>query len=98
MLLLPQLAFFFKSASCCVTGQHCHFKLKFRNIQRYTPIALYPTAPLYNIIIIFDKVLRQHHQGFASARLTCQAYVGGKKRESAFFGDHAAFGYIENLT
>ena len=27
------------------------------NIHRYTPITLYPTAPLYNIIIIFDTVL-----------------------------------------
>ena len=29
------------------------------NIQRYTPIKLYPTAPLYNIIIIYDTILRQ---------------------------------------
>ena len=29
------------------------------NIQRYTPITLYPTAPLYNIIIIYDTILRQ---------------------------------------
>ena len=29
------------------------------NIHRYTPITLYPTAPLYDIIIIFDTVLRQ---------------------------------------
>ena len=29
------------------------------NTQRHTPIILYPTAPLYNIIIIFDTVLRQ---------------------------------------
>ena len=28
-------------------------------LPRYTPITLYPTAPLYNIIIIFDTVLRQ---------------------------------------
>ena len=27
--------------------------------KRYTPITLYPTAPLYDIIIIFDTVLRQ---------------------------------------
>ena len=26
---------------------------------QYTPITLYPTAPLYNIVIIFDAVLRQ---------------------------------------
>ena len=25
----------------------------------YTPITLYPTAPLYNIIIIYDTILRQ---------------------------------------
>ena len=29
------------------------------NIQRYTPIILYPTASLYNIIVLFDTVLRQ---------------------------------------
>ena len=29
------------------------------NIQRYTSITLYPTLPLYTIIIIFDTVLRQ---------------------------------------
>ena len=29
------------------------------NIQRYTPDTLYPKAPLYNIIIIVDTVLRQ---------------------------------------
>ena len=28
-------------------------------IRRYTPITSYPTVPLYNIIIIFDTVLRQ---------------------------------------
>ena len=27
------------------------------NIQRYTPITLYPTAPLYNIITIDDTIL-----------------------------------------
>ena len=26
------------------------------NIQRYTPVTLYPKAPLYNIIIIVDRV------------------------------------------
>ena len=36
------------------------FKLTFiGNIQRYTPITSYPTAPLYNIIIIYDTILRQ---------------------------------------
>ena len=29
------------------------------NIKRYTPIACYTTAPLYNIIIIFGTVVRQ---------------------------------------
>ena len=28
-------------------------------MQRYTPITLHPKAPLYNIIIIVDRVLRQ---------------------------------------
>ena len=38
----------------------CNFKANILgNIQRYTPITLYPTAPLYNIIIIFDTILRQ---------------------------------------
>ena len=37
-----------------------YLKLNLRvNIHRYTPITLYPTAPLYDIIIIFDTVLRQ---------------------------------------
>ena len=30
------------------------------NIQRYTPVRLYPKAPLYSIIIIVDTVLRQN--------------------------------------
>ena len=29
------------------------------NIQRYIPITLYPSAPLYNIIIMFDTVRRK---------------------------------------
>ncbi len=29
------------------------------NIQRYTPVRLYPKAPHYSIIIIVDTVLRQ---------------------------------------
>ena len=28
-------------------------------IQPYIPITLYPTAPLYNILIIYDTILRK---------------------------------------
>ena len=31
----------------------------FKAIQRYTPITVDQTPPIYNIIIIFDTVLRQ---------------------------------------
>ena len=34
-------------------------KAKLLEIQRYTLITLHPKAPLYNIIIIVDTVLRQ---------------------------------------
>ena len=72
------------------------------NIQRYTQVTLYPKAPLYNIIIIVDTVLRQKRnfktrkvmestispychfgmddQGLPADRLTCAAYIDGKKR------------------
>ena len=33
-----------------------------RNIQRYTPITLYPKEPLYNIIIIVDTVLKSRNE------------------------------------
>ena len=38
-----------------------YLKANLGNINRYTTITctLYPTAPLYNIIIIFDTVLTQ---------------------------------------
>ena len=37
-----------------------YFKNKnVRNTQRYTPVTLHPKAPLYNIIILVDAVLRQ---------------------------------------
>ena len=41
----------------------CHpskaLKQRVGNIQRYTPIALYPTVPRYDAIILIDTVLRQ---------------------------------------
>ncbi len=40
---------------CIVLG----LKLNVGNIQRYTLVTLYPKAPLSNIIIIGDTVLRQ---------------------------------------
>ena len=41
------------------TKYEAYLKLNLGSIQRYTPITLNPTAPCYNIIKIFDTVLRQ---------------------------------------
>ena len=41
-------------------GHYNHIQQGVGNVQRYTPLTLYSTAPLYNIrFIIFDTVLRQ---------------------------------------
>ena len=64
------------------------------NIQRYTPVTLYPKAPLYNIIIIVDTVLKQKFQTRKVMKSTISpychfgmhdqglpaAYIEGKKR------------------
>ena len=47
----------FSNESCPELSQVGPLKLTFW--QRYTPITLYPTAPLYNVIIIYDTILRQ---------------------------------------
>ena len=48
---------YFESRDFAETS-HGNLKLTLGNMQRYTPIRIYPTAPLYNIII-YDTILRQ---------------------------------------
>ena len=43
----------------CNKHRMLDLKLNLCNIQRYTPITVDKTAPLYNIIKIFDMVVRQ---------------------------------------
>ena len=56
---LDVATFIFPSALDIDGGYAVTQSYNLANIHLYTPITLYPTAPLYIIIIIFDTVLRQ---------------------------------------